>query len=56
MTANERYQLWMEKLDREDPMYAELEAISADEQEINERFYQEIVFGTAGLRGICAAG
>ena len=56
MTAKERYQLWLEKLDRDDPLYGELCGISGDEAEINERFYQEIVFGTAGLRGICAAG
>ena len=56
MDARERYDLWMSKLSPEDPLYAELKAIEEDGKEINERFYQEIVFGTAGLRGICGAG
>ena len=37
-------------------MYEELTAIRGNETEITDRFYQEIVFGTAGLRGICGAG
>ena len=56
MSAAERYALWMEKLSKEDPLYQELEAVRGNEQEITDRFYQEIVFGTAGLRGICGAG
>ena len=56
MNAAERYALWMEKLSPDDPMRAELEAIAGDEAQITDRFYQEIVFGTAGLRGICGAG
>ena len=56
MIASERYQEWMKRLPADDPMRAELLAIAGNEQEINERFYQEIVFGTAGLRGICGAG
>ena len=35
---------------------SELLAIKDDEAEITERFYMEIEFGTAGLRGICGAG
>ena len=46
----------MEKLPAGDPMREELAAIAGDETEIRERFYKEIVFGTAGLRGICGAG
>ena len=56
MNARDRYDLWMEKLDGKDPLRAELEAVRYNEEEINDRFYQEIVFGTAGLRGICGAG
>ena len=46
----------MKNLPEGDPLRGELEKIAGDEKEINERFYQEIVFGTAGLRGICGAG
>ena len=56
MNAQERYKEWMEKLPLDDPLRLELEKISTDAEEINDRFYQEIVFGTAGLRGICGAG
>ena len=56
MYANERYELWMRKLAKGDPLREELQEIREDEKEINDRFYQEIVFGTAGLRGICGAG
>lgn len=34
----------------------ELEAIATDENEIKERFYMDLEFGTAGLRGIIGAG
>lgn len=34
----------------------ELEAIANDENEIKERFYMDLEFGTAGLRGIIGAG
>ena len=56
MNAQERYALWMDKLPVDDPLRQELAAIAGDEKKINECFYQEIVFGTAGLRGICGAG
>ena len=35
---------------------AELESIKEDENEIKERFYMDLEFGTAGLRGIIGAG
>ena len=35
---------------------AELERIASDENEIKERFYTDLEFGTAGLRGIIGAG
>lgn len=56
MNAEERYAIWLDKLPEEDPMRKELLSIRGNRKEINDRFYQEIVFGTAGLRGICGAG
>ena len=53
---NEIYKLWLEKLDKNSPLYQELLDIQGDEAEITERFYREIEFGTAGLRGICGTG
>lgn len=56
MNARENYEVWCNRLEKEDPLYRELEEIAGNEAEITDRFYQEIVFGTAGLRGICGAG
>lgn len=56
MNAQERYQEWLTKLPDGSDMKKELLAIEGNEVEITDRFYQEIVFGTAGLRGICGAG
>ncbi len=50
------YQQWLDRLDPSDPMHEELIQIADDDAGITDRFYQEIVFGTAGLRGICGAG
>ena len=56
MNAQTTYETWLAKLPKDDTLYAELVAIRGNEAEITDRFYQEIVFGTAGLRGICGAG
>lgn len=56
MNVQETYNFWLENLPEEDPMKKELLEIRGNEAEITDRFYQDIVFGTAGLRGICGAG
>ena len=56
MNAKERYNEWLEKLDRSDPLYQQLLDIKDDPKAIEERFYQNITFGTAGLRGKVLAG
>ena len=56
MDYKTRYNEWMEKLADSDPLKAELLAIKDDEKEIEDRFYQELSFGTAGLRGKVGAG
>ena len=56
MSYKERYTYWIEKLAADDPMRKELLDIADDEAEIKERFYKEIEFGTAGLRGVRGAG
>ncbi len=52
----DRYKEWLEKLPKDDPLYEELLAIKDDETEIKERFFQDLKFGTAGLRGKIKAG
>ena len=52
MNYKEKYQQW---LGFDEDTKAELEAIT-DEKEIEDRFYKELEFGTAGLRGVIGAG
>ena len=56
MNAKDRYMYWMEKLADTDPLWGELAGIGGREDEIEDRFYQELAFGTAGLRGKVGAG
>jgi len=56
MDAQKTYKTWLSKIPENYPMYQELKAIEGNPEEINDRFYQDIAFGTAGLRGICGAG
>ncbi len=56
MDYQSRYEEWMQKLSDSDPLKAELAAIADDEKEKEERFYQDLAFGTAGLRGKVGAG
>ena len=56
MSYKERYNEWLEKLSDSDPLKAELVVIKDDEKEIEDRFYQDLSFGTAGLRGKVGAG
>ena len=52
----ELWEKWME-LAQEDPaVKRELEEISGKENEIYDRFYRELEFGTGGLRGVLGAG
>jgi len=51
-----RYQEWLEFEELQPELREELEAIQNDEKEIYERFYQDLTFGTGGLRGILGAG
>lgn len=50
------YEEWLANPYFDEATKAELRAISEDEKEIKERFYADLEFGTAGLRGIIGAG
>lgn len=50
------YQEWLANPYFDEDTKAELKAIGNDENEIKERFYMDLEFGTAGLRGIIGAG
>ena len=50
------YREWLSNPYFDEDTKAELKAIEHDENEIKERFYMDLEFGTAGLRGIIGAG
>lgn len=50
------YEEWLSNPYFDEDTKAELRAIAEDEKEIKERFYAELEFGTAGLRGVIGAG
>ena len=56
MGYKETYQEWLSNPYFDSDTRAELEAIENDDKEIKERFYKDLEFGTAGLRGIIGAG
>ncbi len=51
-----RYQQWLDDPSIDEETKAELRSIADDENEIKERFFKELEFGTGGLRGIIGNG
>ena len=56
MNYKETYQEWLTNPYFDEDTKKELKAIENDDNEIKERFYADLAFGTAGLRGIIGAG
>ncbi len=56
MSYTESYKEWLTNDYFDEDTRAELQAIELDDNEIKERFYKDLEFGTAGLRGIIGAG
>ena len=56
MDYKEVYSQWLENPYFDEATKAELKEIEGNENEIQERFYMDLEFGTAGLRGIIGAG
>jgi len=54
MLYKEKYNLWLNSNSVDEKTKLELKAI--DENEIKDRFYKDLDFGTGGLRGIIGAG
>ena len=52
----EKYQKWLANPIFDQKTKEELESIKGNEAEIKDRFYKDLEFGTAGLRGIIGAG
>ena len=56
MDINTIYNVWCEKATEDKDLIEELKSIKGNEEEIYEKFYKNLEFGTAGLRGIIGAG
>ena len=56
MDYMKRYKSWLECSYFDEETKSELKGIENDENEIKERFYKDLEFGTGGLRGIIGAG
>ena len=52
----ELYELWLEKTKNDPELNEELVCVRGNEDEIADRFYRSLEFGTAGLRGVLGAG
>ena len=53
---NELYNLWLEKATADPDLKKELLGIKGNDDEVLDRFYRSLEFGTAGLRGVIGAG
>ena len=53
---NKLYEQWMNSATADADLIPELEGVKGDEEAILDRFYKNLEFGTAGLRGVIGAG
>lgn len=56
MDTKQLYRLWLDNAEADPDLKAELEKIADNDEEISDRFYRELEFGTGGLRGVIGAG
>ncbi len=56
MDENEKYFLWKNQNLADNDLIDELNSIRENSEEIKDRFYKDLTFGTGGLRGIIGAG
>lgn len=56
LEIQELYSRWLENASDDNSLTTELKEICGNEEEIYDRFYRSLEFGTAGLRGVIGAG
>ncbi len=56
MKYENELKLWLQNATMDPDLKVELESVSANEDEVVDRFYRELEFGTGGLRGVIGAG
>lgn len=53
---NKLYNIWLSSATADKDLIPELESVKGDDEAILDRFYKNLEFGTAGLRGVIGAG
>ncbi|MCI6376304.1 MAG: phospho-sugar mutase [Clostridiales bacterium] len=56
MGYRENYEAWLHDFASDAATVSDLQSIAQDEKEIEDRFYKNLSFGTAGMRGVLGAG
>lgn len=56
MNEMQLYSLWTQKVTEDADLQKELSSITGNDEEIKDRFYRDLEFGTGGLRGVIGAG
>ena len=56
MSYRQNYEAWLQDFANDGATVADLKAIANDEKEMEDRFYKDLSFGTAGMRGVLGAG
>ncbi len=56
MESKKLYMEWVARLGDDPTASAELQAIAGDDQEIHDRFYRNLSFGTGGIRDVIGMG
>ena len=56
MQNQKELDLWLARAVEDADLIAELKAVAGEEAAVSDRFYQNLAFGTGGLRGVIGAG
>ena len=56
MGYRENYEAWLKDFASDEATVSDLRSIANDEKEMEDRFYRNLSFGTAGMRGVLGAG
>ena len=56
MKYTEQLEMWLNNATADSDLIDELNSVKNDENEVSDRFYRDLEFGTGGLRGVIGAG
>ena len=56
MNVHENYNKWLKDFCNDEATVSELKSIAGNSEELEDRFYTELAFGTAGMRGVLGVG